>query len=294
MHGSFCAIFSSPKAWWEIMARPTCLCRVLRAWWAWVALHLISWGCPSCLPSTTFYQAWPGTLVCPIRVWWSQEWMEALVPETRMACRWLDMDPDSKLHPHIQVKVNQAINSQPHLFLLLRLQNPSVSCIQRRIWSTLRASVLNPPQLANGTRALRHREKTAGLVGNRRVISLLTGWKAKALTPRWPMLYGDSETWWWKTRSTSDRRTTFKPLPFTLNSQDSNLCKTFLQPNLSHHDSRCDQVLMYCHKSASAIIISISCVCVNACVKRKINIFPPLLIYIYGALERSHTFLIHN
>lgn len=107
---------------------------------------------------------------------------------------------------------------------------------------------------------LQRREKTAGLVGNRRVISLLTGWKAKALTPQWPMLYGDSETWWWKTRSTSDRRTTFKPLPFTLNSQDSNLCKTFLQPNLSHHDSRCDQVLMYCWKSASAIIISISCV----------------------------------
>lgn len=119
---------------------------------------------------------------------------------------------------------------------------------------------------------LQHKEKTVGWPGSRRAVSLLTGWKARVLTPRWPTHCGDSETWWWKTRSTSDRRTTFKCLCFTPNSQDSNLCKTFLLPNLSYHDSRCDKVLCTV-RNASAIIISPSCVhmcvCVYVCVKNK-------------------------
>jgi len=57
---------------------------------------------------------------------------------------------------------------------------------------------------------LQHKEKTVGSPESRRAVSLLTGWKARVLTLQWQMRCGDSETWWWKTRSTSGRHTTFK------------------------------------------------------------------------------------
>lgn len=66
-----CLSSSSPKAWWELMARPSCQCRALplRAWWVWAVYHLIPWGCPCRCPTSTSYQrACPATLACHIRV----------------------------------------------------------------------------------------------------------------------------------------------------------------------------------------------------------------------------------